>query len=161
MPSPRNGTVSNDIPKAMKDALRGVTEIKPDRSAAIRTGIGKLSFTDEQLYDNLKEFVVGIFMTAWQKIKLTQQITLSSIKPPTVKNFINSVCVKSSQGPAFFLDMRFITPGRFFFNEELADSKVVIPEKKQKKLSTRKRHALKESQGAEAASDEEKKTMTE
>ena len=58
MPSPRNGTVSNDIPKAIKDALRGVTEIKPDRSASIRTGIGKMSFTDEQLFDNLKEFVV-------------------------------------------------------------------------------------------------------
>ena len=59
MPSPRNGTVSNDIPKAIKDALRGVTEIKPDRSASIRTGIGKLSFTDEQLFDNLKEFIVS------------------------------------------------------------------------------------------------------
>lgn len=37
--------------------------------------------------------------------------------------------------------MRFITPGRYFFNEELADQTVVIPERK--KLSTRKRHALK------------------
>lgn len=59
MPSPRNGTVSNDIAKAISDAHRGVTEIKPDKSAAIHTGIGKLSFGDEQLCDNLREFIVG------------------------------------------------------------------------------------------------------
>lgn len=44
-------------------------------------------------------------------------------------------------GPAFYLDMRFVTPGRYFFNEDLAEKDVVIPEKKVK-LSTRKRHAL-------------------
>ena len=80
---------------------------------------------------------------------------MSSIKPPTVKNFVNSVCVKSSQGPSFFLDMRFITPGRYFFNEELADTKVIIPEKA-KKLSTRKRHAMKESQGTNQSTVDEK-----
>ena len=42
---------------------------------------------------------------------------------------------------AFYLDMRFVTPGRYFFNEDLAEKDVVIPEKKVK-LSTRKRHAL-------------------
>lgn len=62
-----------------------------------------------------------------------------------MKNFVQSVCVCSTQGPSFFLDARFITPGRFFFNEDLADSTVVIPEKKVK-LSTRKRHALKETE---------------
>lgn len=45
-------------------------------------------------------------------------------------------------GPSFFIDPKFYTPGRSFFNEEMADSTVVIPEK-QVKLSTRKRHALK------------------
>lgn len=35
-------------------------EIKPDKQGCVHAGIGKLSFTDEQLYDNLKEFVVWI-----------------------------------------------------------------------------------------------------
>ena len=61
MPSSRNGTVSNDIPKAIRDARRGVTEINPDKSASIHTGIGKLSFTNEQLHDNLREFIVVHF----------------------------------------------------------------------------------------------------
>ena len=51
--------------------------------------------------------------------------------------------------------MRFITPGRYFFNEELADTKVIIPEKA-KKLSTRKRHAMKESQGTNQSTVDEK-----
>lgn len=33
-------------------------EIKPDKQACVHAGIGKLSFTDEQLLDNLKEFIV-------------------------------------------------------------------------------------------------------
>ena len=146
MPSTRNGTVSNDLKHAIRDALRGVTEIKPDKSAAVRTGIGKLSFTNEQLYDNLKEFIVNSYGSG------DEQITLSSIKPPTVKKFVDSVCICSTHGPSFFLDSRFITPGRYFFNEELADSSVVIPERK-KKLSTRKRHALRD---AERAAEREK-----
>ena len=63
------------------------------------------------------------------------------IKPPTVKNFIKSVYVCSTHGPSFMLDMRFLTPGRYFFNEELASKDVAIPEKTVKP-STRKRHAL-------------------
>ena len=59
------------------------------------------------------------------------------IKPPTVKNFIKSMYVCSTHGPSYMLDMRFLTPGRYFFNEELADKDVVIPETVVR-LSTRK-----------------------
>lgn len=65
-----------------------------------------------------------------------------------MKNFVQSVCVCSTQGPSFFIDPKFITPGRYFFNEELADPSVVIPEKVVKP-STRKRHALKENKTEE------------
>lgn len=70
------------------------------------------------------------------------------IKPPTVKNFIKSMYVCSTHGPSYMLDMRFLTPGRYFFNEELADKSVVIPEKVVR-LSTRKRHALRGSEKGE------------
>lgn len=42
----------------LQDAFRGKMEIKPDKQACVHAGIGKLSFTDEQLLDNLKEFIV-------------------------------------------------------------------------------------------------------
>ena len=38
--------------------MRGKVEIKPDKLACVHLGIGKMSFKDEQLLDNLKEFVV-------------------------------------------------------------------------------------------------------
>ena len=75
------------------------------------------------------------------------------IKPPTVKNFIKSMYVCSTHGPSYMLDMRFLTPGRYFFNEELADKSVVIPEKVVR-LSTRKRHALRGSEGASVSGKE-------
>lgn len=43
-----------------KDALRGNMEIKPDKMAAVHAGLGKMSFSDTQLLDNLKEFVVHV-----------------------------------------------------------------------------------------------------
>ena len=73
------------------------------------------------------------------------------IKPPTVKNFIKSMYVCSTHGPSYMLDMRFLTPGRYFFNEELADKDVVIPETVVR-LSTRKRHALRGSEKGEGVS---------
>ena len=78
---------------------------------------------------------------------------MSVIKPPTVKNFIKSMYVCSTHGPSYMLDMRFLTPGRYFFNEELADKSVVIPEKVVR-LSTRKRHALRGSEGASESGKE-------
>ena len=76
---------------------------------------------------------------------------MSVIKPPTVKNFIKSMYVCSTHGPSYMLDMRFLTPGRYFFNEELADKDVVIPETVVR-LSTRKRHALRGSEKGEGVS---------
>ena len=80
------------------------------------------------------------------------------IKPPTVKNFIKSVYVCSTHGPSFMLDMRFLTPGRYFFNEELASKDVVIPEKKVK-LSTRKKHALRGSEKGASEKNATEKTV--
>ena len=80
------------------------------------------------------------------------------IKPPTVKNFIKSVYVCSTHGPSFMLDMRFLTPGRYFFNEELASKDVVIPEKKVK-LSTRKKHALRGSEKGATEKNATEKTV--
>ena len=70
MPSTRNGTVTYEAGKAIRvlifynrdlieqDVMRGKVEIKPDKQACVHLGIGKMSFKDEQLLDNLKEFVV-------------------------------------------------------------------------------------------------------
>lgn len=55
-------------------------------------------------------------------------------------------------GPAFFLDLRFVTPGRYFFNEELAEQGVEIP-MKEVRMSSRKRKAEREKANASASAN--------
>lgn len=64
-------------------------------------------------------------------------------------------------GPAFFLDLRFVTPGRYFFNEELAEKEVEIPPK-MVRMSSRKRKAEREKAKAmemEKQKEKEKEEM--
>ena len=61
-------------------------------------------------------------------------------------------------GPAFFLDLRFVTPGRYFFNEELAEKGVAIP-MKEVRMSSRKRKAEREKANASASANASAKEM--
>ena len=61
-------------------------------------------------------------------------------------------------GPAFFLDLRFVTPGRYFFNEELAEQGVEIP-MKEVRMSSRKRKAEREKANACASVNASAKEM--
>ena len=61
-------------------------------------------------------------------------------------------------GPAFFLDLRFVTPGRYFFNEELAEQGVEIP-MKEVRMSSRKRKAEREKANASASANASAKDM--
>lgn len=61
-------------------------------------------------------------------------------------------------GPAFFLDLRFVTPGRYFFNEELAEQGVEIP-MKEVRMSSRKRKAEREKANASASANASAKEM--
>lgn len=61
-------------------------------------------------------------------------------------------------GPAFFLDLRFVTPGRYFFNEELAEQGVEIP-MKEVRMSSRKRKAEREKANASASVNASAKEM--
>ena len=83
MPSPKAGTVSEDIPKAIKEIKAGKTEFRSDESGNIHLSIGKVSFGMEELKENFK-----IFMNA-----------LKEAKPETIKgDFIKSVTVSSTMG---------------------------------------------------------------
>ena len=61
-------------------------------------------------------------------------------------------------GPAFFLYLRFVTPGRYFFNEELAEKGVAIP-MKEVRMSSRKRKAEREKANASASANASAKEM--
>ena len=62
MPNPKSGTVvaTNDLPKAIEDARKGQVEFKLDRTGIIHLPLGKVSFEDKKLMDNLAAVIEGV-----------------------------------------------------------------------------------------------------
>ncbi len=92
MPNPRTGTVvqPDDIPKAVGDAKKGRVEFRLDRTSIIHVPIGKASFEEEKLLDNLTELMDNIVRA----------------RPSGVKGqFIRSAYITTTMGPSIGLDV--------------------------------------------------------
>ena len=84
MPNPKTGTVTTDTAKAVADVKAGRVEYRCDTFGIIHSVIGKASFTEEQLLENLNAFVN----------------TILKLKPATVKgDFVKSIAISSTMGP--------------------------------------------------------------
>ncbi len=60
MPNPKTGTVTMDVAQAVKNAKGGQVNFRVDKQGNIHAGIGKVSFTKEQINDNLTTFIQAI-----------------------------------------------------------------------------------------------------
>ena len=90
MPNPKTGTVTTDIKKAVTDVKKGRVEYKTDTFGNVHALIGKASFTEEQLLDNLKTFV-GVILKS---------------KPSTVKGiYVKNIAVATTMGPGIKIDI--------------------------------------------------------
>lgn len=87
MPTPKAGTVTTDIPKAVTEIKAGKIEYKVDKNAVINNGLGKLSFSKEQLLENVREFLGAIVKAkpASSKGTYVQSISLASTMGPGCK----------------------------------------------------------------------------
>lgn len=87
MPNPKAGTVTMDVTKAIKDIKAGKIEYRLDKANIIHCPIGKVSFTEEQLADNLKAIMDAIVKAKPSSLKGTylKSITVSSTMGPGVK----------------------------------------------------------------------------
>ncbi len=87
MPNPKVGTVTFDVAKAVQELKKGRVEFRVDRTGALHAGVGKLSFTDEQLKENFYAFLEAVVRAKPQALKGTyiKSITLSSTMSPGVK----------------------------------------------------------------------------
>ena len=89
MPNPKTGTVTTDVVKAVEDINKGMVTYKNDSFGNVHTIIGKVSFDEAKLAENLT-YVVK---------------TLASSKPSSVKGvFINNITITSTMGPGIRLD---------------------------------------------------------
>jgi len=89
MPNPKSGTVTMEIGKAVTEVKAGKIDFKVDKTGIIHAGIGKSSFTIDQLAENARE--------------LTQ--VLQKLKPSSSKGtYFRSIYLSSSMGPGIKVD---------------------------------------------------------
>ena len=83
MPNPKTGTVTNDVKTTIANINKGLIAYKNDKAGIIHASIGKISFEDNKLSENILSFV--------EEVKKN--------KPSNVKgNYVNSVHISSSMG---------------------------------------------------------------
>ncbi len=69
MPSPKTGTVTQDVAKAVKEVKAGRVEFKTDKQGCINAGVGKISFPKEHLVDNINFFIERVKELRPQAVK--------------------------------------------------------------------------------------------
>lgn len=92
MPNPKTGTVTTDVTKAVSEVKKGRVEYRTDTFGNVHTIIGKTSFTEAQLLENLNAFMTLIFKSKPSSVKGTyiQNVAVSSTMGPGVKIDANS-----------------------------------------------------------------------
>ena len=89
MPNPKTGTVTMDVAKAVHESKAGKVEYRVDKTAIIHCPIGKASFTEQQLGENLRTLMDAVIKA----------------KPATAKGtYIRSAVVSSTMGPGVKLN---------------------------------------------------------
>jgi large subunit ribosomal protein L1 len=84
MPNPKVGTVTMDVAGAVKGAKGGSVEFRVEKAGIVQAGVGKASFADDKLVENIRAFADAV----------------QKAKPVGAKgNYINRVAVSSSMGP--------------------------------------------------------------
>jgi len=91
MPSPKAGTVTPDVAKAVQEIKKGKVEFKLDKSGVINNMVGKLSFAAEKLEENINAFLQAV----------------NKAKPASAKGiFIKSAALSSTMGPGIRLELQ-------------------------------------------------------
>ncbi|MCH7807518.1 MAG: 50S ribosomal protein L1 [Proteobacteria bacterium] len=87
MPNPKLGTVTMDVAKAVKAAKGGQVEFRAEKQGIIHAGVGKASFSEKQIKENVDAFVEAILKArpSGVKGKYLKGIALSSTMGPGVK----------------------------------------------------------------------------
>lgn len=90
MPNPKVGTVTMDVKTAVEAAKGGEVQFKVEKAGVIHAGIGKVSFSDEKLAQNVRAFVDAV----------------SKAKPAGAKGaYLKKVSLSSTMGPGVALDL--------------------------------------------------------
>jgi large subunit ribosomal protein L1 len=90
MPNPKLGTVSMDVTGAVKAAKGGAVEFRAQKEGIVHVGVGKASFDEKKLVENIRALMDAVVKA----------------KPQTMKgNYLKKVSISSTMGPGLKLDL--------------------------------------------------------
>ncbi len=90
MPNPKLGTVTMDVKKAVESAKGGSVEFRAEKAGLVQAGVGKISFDDKKLVENIKALAGAI----------------NRAKPPGAKGtYMKKLSVSSTMGPGIKIDL--------------------------------------------------------
>jgi large subunit ribosomal protein L1 len=99
MPNPKVGTVTMDVTQAIKDAKGGAVEFRVEKAGVVQAGVGKASFTEDAIVQNVKTFVDSVIKAKPQGAKGTyvKKVSISSTMGPGVKIALPSIGAASAE----------------------------------------------------------------
>ena len=90
MPNPKTGTVTTNVKDAIESIKKGMIEYRADKDGNVHTLVGKVSFTEEALTENINAFINEVIKN----------------KPTGVKGtFVKNIVISSTMGPGVKLDL--------------------------------------------------------
>ncbi len=90
MPNPKVGTVTMDVAQAVKDAKGGQVQFKAEKAGVVHAGVGKVSFDEAKLVENIRAFVGAV----------------SAAKPTGAKGtYMKKIALSSTMGPGVTVDI--------------------------------------------------------
>src|SRR5690606_18163987 len=96
MPNPRVGTVTMDVASAVQAAKAGAVEFRVEKAGIVHAGVGKASFPDEKLAENIRAFVDAV----------------NKAKPSGAKGtYLKKVAISSTMGPGIRVDQASVLGG--------------------------------------------------
>jgi large subunit ribosomal protein L1 len=96
MPNPKVGTVTQDVTKAVQDAKGGAVEFRVEKAGIVHAGVGKVSFSEEALLENIRAFADAVVRA----------------KPSGAKGtYLKRIALTSTQGPGVRVDPASLSAG--------------------------------------------------
>ncbi len=90
MPSPKTGTVTNDIGKAIDDVKKGKVEFRVDKQGGVHLSVGKISFSEDKILENATCVINA----------------LNEARPASIKGkFMNSLSISTTMNPGLRLSI--------------------------------------------------------